>query len=125
MLIVLLRLLSAASPGPEDNGYCPEPSNSTTCFWCLAHNEDQKHYPHANCYFCFDDKSCRSPNNITETCQQSTNTKNEQCMEELGGDAKKTVRLAVGFSVMAVGIIVDATIRFLAWRTRKDQYSHL
>jgi hypothetical protein len=51
--------------------------------------------------------------------------KNKQCMDEFGGDAKKVVRLAIGFSVIGFGIAVDVTIRILTWRSRKDQYSHL
>lgn len=53
-------------------------------------------------------------------------TRTKRCVEVLGGDARNSVRYAIGFSILGVALIVDLTVRFCVRRkARAEEYSHL
>ena len=68
------------------------------------------------------------PSNSSEAgnCSSKETERTDRCVRELGGDANKSVRYAIGFSVLGVALIVDITVRICARRAAsKDEYSHL
>ena len=106
MLLVLCALISACVVG------------QTNCLRCL---ED------SGCVFCLDNNMCY-PSNSSEAgnCSSKETERTDRCVRELGGDANKSVRYAIGFSVLGVALIVDITVRICARRAAsKDEYSHL
>jgi hypothetical protein len=89
-------------------------TGNTTCLRCLQDD---------GCSFCRDTAQCSD--NKTIACEKWEDTVSTQCVEDLGGDAKQSVRYAIGFAVLAVAIAIDLTVRFIAHREAHDQYSHL
>jgi hypothetical protein len=76
-----------------------------------------------HCGFCFDNSSCLDKG--SSTCQSWTASANKQCVEQLGGDAKGSVRYAIGFTVVAVGIAIDVTIRLIVCCKSGQDYANL
>lgn len=98
-------------------------AKKTNCLSCLEIPD---------CYFCFsfesgtadDTPKCQFVNS-TAKCQDRVNKRNKVCVEELGGDAKDSVRYAIGFSILAASILIDLAVRFCSRKAPKDEYSHL
>lgn len=90
-------------------------ATKTNCLRCL---ED------ADCFFCVDDSLCYSVNSTVE-CKQKESSRTKRCVEELGGDAKDSVRYAIGFSILAVSLIIDISVRICNKRKMRDEYAHL
>jgi hypothetical protein len=76
-----------------------------------------------HCGFCFDNSSCLS--DASGACEAWTTTANKQCIEQLGGDAKDSVRYAIGFTVLAVGIAIDVAIRVIVSCRYSREYTNL
>ncbi|KAH0792822.1 hypothetical protein GPJ56_003232 [Histomonas meleagridis] len=89
-------------------------TGTTNCLRCL---ED------TGCFFCLDDSSCYTTNTTFE-CKNKEATRTKRCIEELGGDAKDSVRYAIGFSILGASIIIDVAVR-ICNRRSKDEYAHL
>lgn len=118
--IFLALLISFASSTPEED--CAAKVN---CLSCLEVE---------NCYFCYkfeENKGTFKPqclfiNATSPVCTDSDKKRSKRCVEELGGDAKNSVRYAIGFSILAASILVDIVIRlFSRRRALKDEYTHL
>jgi hypothetical protein len=117
-MLLLLFLRSARSASDESD--CP---NTTSCFRCLdANAKDSSGVRHHDCYFCWADMTCRTEGEKFDGC---VNTRTKQCIEQLGGDAKTANRYALGFTILAIAIIIDVTVRIIAYRGRKDLYANL
>ena len=118
--IFLTLLISFASSTTEAD--C---AVKTNCLSCLEVE---------NCYFCYkfdEQKSAPAPqclliNSTSPVCIDSDKKRSKRCVEELGGDAKDSVRYAIGFSILAASILIDIAIRICSRRKAlKDEYSHL
>lgn len=117
----LILLISFASSTTEED--C---AAKTNCLSCLEVE---------NCYFCYkfedlkkgsSEPKCLLVNGTSSTCVDSDKKRSKRCVEELGGDAKDSVRYAIGFSILAASILVDVAIRlFSRRRALKDEYAHL
>lgn len=90
----------------------------TNCLRCL---EDD------GCIFCLTDNLCYQEDSWEgRHCLNNETTRTDRCVKELGGDANKGVRYAIGFAVLSAAIITDVTVRICACRSRhKDEYTHL
>ena len=90
----------------------------TNCLRCL---EDD------GCVFCLTDSMCYEANSSAlESCEEIEDVRTDRCVQELGGDANKSVRYAIGFSVLAATIVVDAVVRIISRRRSSvDEYRHL
>ena len=87
---------------------------------CLSCLEDE------GCGWCWSDSKCYEIESTNYTsCQQKDNTRSKQCVEQLGGDAKDSVRYQVGCAILFVALAVDITCRVMARKRSVDQYSHL
>jgi hypothetical protein len=91
-------------------------TGETTCLRCL---ED------SDCFFCRDDNLCKISGDTNCTNAGKETTISTQCVEDLGGDAKTSVRYAIGFSILGISLCIDLLVRFLAHRGAKEQYAHL
>ena len=61
-----------------------------------------------------------------KSCETVEVERTERCVKELGGDADKTVRYALGFSILGAAIIVDAVVRIVARKqSQVEEYKHL
>lgn len=118
--ILLSLLISFASSTTEED--C---AVKTNCLSCLEVE---------NCYFCykFEEKKgsavpkCLLVNSTSPVCVDSDKKRSKRCVEELGGDAKDSVRYAIGFTILGVSILIDLAIRLCSRRKAlKDEYSHL
>jgi hypothetical protein len=117
-MLFLLFLRSARSD--DDDGNCP---NTTRCFRCLdANAKNSSGVRQHDCYFCWNDKTCRPGTDPHDGC---VNTRTKECVEQLGGDAKVSNRYALGFTILAVALIIDVTVRVIACRGRQDLYANL
>jgi hypothetical protein len=92
---------------------CQEASN-TNCPHCFDAD---------GCAYCFDTNGCYPRD--AANCTNPTTTRTKECIAQLGGDAKDSVRYAIGFSVLGVALAVDGIIRFVTWRRKQDTYNHL
>ena len=90
-------------------------SGNTSCLLCIGLSD---------CGYCWDEGKvgCVVANS---TCQDLATTRTRKCVEQLGGDAKNSVRYGIGFSILAVAIAIDVAVRILASRGKADEYSHL
>ena len=107
MILFLFPVLTQSS-------HCAQ--GSVTCFKCLE-------YP--NCSYCFTNKKCTATNETEiesayDQCPDSTETKNRQCIDQLGRDAIPWIRYTIGFSVLGVSLIVDIVLRIRAHRLSRD-----
>lgn len=118
--VFLTLLISFASSTTEED--C---AVKTNCLSCLEVE---------NCYFCYkfdEQKSTTGPkclliNATSPVCVDSDKKRSKRCIEELGGDAKDSVRYAIGFTILGASILIDLAIRLCARRKAlKDEYSHL
>jgi hypothetical protein len=62
-----------------------------------------------------------------DTCQDRDidEKRSDRCVQELGGDAKQSVRFAIGFTVLGVAIAIDLAVRIFTRKAPQDEYSHL
>jgi hypothetical protein len=104
MLVLVAATLFADECGLPANATCPRCLDQTGCIYCFANS------------------TCLPSN---ATCENYVTTRTKECVAQLGGDAKDSVRYAIGFSVLGVALAVDGTVRFVAWRRKRDSYSHL
>lgn len=90
-------------------------TTKTNCLLCL---ED------VNCFFCVDDSLCYSVNS-TVKCNQKEGFRTKRCIEELGGDAKSTVRYAIGFTILGVSLIIDISVRIFNRKKAEEEHAHI
>lgn len=105
MLAILAGLLAVAT--------------QTNCLQCLDKTDQNTTYA-----YCWDDKLCY-PEAELVSCTETATSRTTRCVEELGGDAVKSVRYAIGFSILGIAIAIDITVRVLVYRRANDEYSHL
>ncbi|KAK8882450.1 hypothetical protein M9Y10_045092 [Tritrichomonas musculus] len=117
--IVFFVLLSALATSTTE----ADCAKKTNCLSCLEVE---------NCFFCYKFEEQKNNNGpqcmlINATgCVDSDKKRSKRCVEELGGDAKDSVRYAIGFSILAASIVIDLAIRLCSRRKAlKDEYSHL
>ena len=93
-------------------------ADRANCLACLEVDE---------CGFCWDSGrfGCVNVTQEKGECQNLDTTRSKRCVEELGGDAKNSVRYAVGFTILGAAIVIDLTLRFYMTRKARDDYSHL
>ena len=113
MLFALFALLAADDTKCREKPNCLSCLDTADCFFCRSSDEKIN-----GCY----------PLSANETVCQGGEVEKERtkkCVEELGGDAKDSVRYAIGGTILAVAIIIDITIRIFSRRSSQDEYSHL
>jgi hypothetical protein len=78
-----------------------------SCLKCI-------HLSGGRCSFCRTDSFCYlSDSPDANNCTNIEENVTTKCVEELGGDAKPSVRLAIGLSVVIIGISVDLVVRYI------------
>lgn len=112
----LIPLVLSANPIEDScNSY------NTSCLLCMQHAD--------SCFFCFSEElkgQCVTVTHLNDTvCSHKSTKRDEKCVAMLGGDAVKSTRYIIGFTVMALGIIVDFTVRFCSKPQIHDEYAHI
>lgn len=96
--------------------------DAKNCLSCIEENSKDDN----DCGWCWSESKCYEIKSANYTkCAEKDSTRTKKCVEQLGGDAKDSVRYAVGFTILAVAIVVDVVVRIMARRQSVDEYSHL
>jgi len=112
--MIRLGLLLAVSWSLDGEPACPV---TESCFRCIENNAASSNESD-HCYFCFETLSCQPAANASDEC---VDFKNKQCVEQLGGDAKDSVRQALGFTVLAIGLVTDFLVRICAYWMKRHR----
>jgi hypothetical protein len=105
--MLLILPLSVASLTCEEASY-------TTCPHC---------FDAEGCEYCFTTHTCY-PSGSFPSCNKSTKIRTKECITQPTPAAKDSLRYAIGFSFLAVALLVDSTVRFIAWWRTQDTGNH-